>query len=901
MKKIYRQPKRNIKIFVFLIIFFCLMVQTNVYANDQDNRIKLNEKWEYHWGDAPTEGKNIPLLINGQDSKSGWTKLQDTKTSMINSEGNTNLWLKEKLPRGNWTSPCIYFESIYGVNFDIYLNGEKIYSKARTFNVSRTNKILIPIKKDDIGKELYVVVSFNKEQQQEGIAGDVFIGNYDDLMNMYVKKGFLDLVLGGVLIIGALIMLVCSIFLEGETKKNWVILSFIILASGLAMSTIRSDFCIIFPGLERYSDAIFGISLFSSFTLVTYYFKQIFGTGYKNIITILYKFQVIYYAFCLIIIFINNILNDRIDAIFNIFCIEIMSIIAIVVFLTLSLTAIYYSLKGNIEAKIFAFGFLIFTSSVIIDTTMLLFTQQLSLLMWKWGLLAFIISLTSIMGRRFAMNHTEVIAYSKDMEKKIENRTDSINNLLNNAGQGFLYFSEDLIVKPEYSSACIYIFGEKIAGNKISEIMSPNDEGKRSLLEKIFDSTFKEQDIFRRDMIFSLLPNEFFIRKKFIKVEYKIIEKNKDNHSIMMILTDITHSKSMQEQMEKERSILKMVVNIIANYDEFIKCVAAYRKLCKFGIDEILKDNTNFSIAFSSLYRNIHTFKGDFSQFGMGAIVGSLHEFETSLSNLNKKKEEHSLDSLKELVKINDLEQWLEEELNILKGILGEGFFNGSNTIVVENSKLIEIEKHMLSLLSPIEYKALLPYLKRLRYKSLKELLKVNTEYLQNLAQRLDKKVNCEYIEDEVIEVDSEKYHDFIKSLLQVFRNMIDHGIETIEERALNGKDVCGNIKCRVYSENNYNVISISDDGSGISTDILRAKIIEETLYTEEKIKNVSDDELINIIFEQGFSTTENITEISGRGVGLSVVKHELDELNGHIKINTEVGKGTEFKFFIPI
>lgn len=901
MKKIYRMRRGNIKIFVFFTILVCLIGHTNVYANDQDNSVKLNENWEYHWGDSTLDGKNIPFWINGQDSKSGWTELQDTKTCLINSENNTNLWLKEKLPLGNWTNPSIYFESIYGVNFDIYLNGEKIYSKRRTFNVSRTNKLLIPIKKDDIGKELYVKINFNKEQNQEGIAGNVFIGDHNDLMNMYVKKGFLDLILGGVLIIGALIMLVCSIFLDGEIKKNWLILSFIILSAGLTMSTIRSDFCIIFPGIERYSDPIFGISLFSSFTLVTYYFKQIFGAGFKNIISILYKFQIIYYAFCLVIIFINNILNDRIDSIFNILCIEIMSIIAIIVSLTLALTAIYYSLKGNIEAKIFAFGFLIFTSSVIIDTIMLLFTQQVSLLMWKWGLLAFIISLTSIMGRRFAINHTEVIAYSKDMEKKVASRTDSINNLLNNAGQGFLYFSEDLIVKPEYSTACIHIFGEKIAGSKISEIMSPNDEGIRNLLENIFDSTFKEQDTFRRDMIFSLLPNEFLIRNNFIKVEYKIIENNNDNHSIMMILTDITLNKSMETQMEKERNILKMVVNIITNYDEFIQCVAAYRKLCKFGIDEILKDNTTFSIAFSSLYRNIHTFKGDFSQFGMSLVAGRLHDFETSLSSLIKKKEEHSLDSLKELVKLDDLEQWIEEELNILKDILGEGFFDQTNTIVVENSKLIEIENKMLSLLSTYEYKALLPYFKRLRNKSLKELLKVNTEYLQNLAQRINKKINFEYIEDEVIEVDPEKYHDFIKSLQQVFRNMIDHGIETIEERALKGKDICGNIKCRIYSENNYNVISISDDGAGISTDILRTKIIEKALYTEEKINNASDEELINIIYKQGFSTKENITEISGRGVGLSIVKREIDALNGHIKIKTEVGKGTEFKFFIPM
>jgi two-component system chemotaxis sensor kinase CheA len=281
-------------------------------------------------------------------------------------------------------------------------------------------------------------------------------------------------------------------------------------------------------------------------------------------------------------------------------------------------------------------------------------------------------------------------------------------------------------------------------------------------------------------------------------------------------------------------------------------------------------------------------------------IVNKLHELETQLERLRENKGEGPLYSLKKLVNVEELEEWLEEDLNIIENVLGKEFIKRTTRHAIDNQKIIEIENKMISLLSEHEYNILIPFIRRLRYKTVKELLRQYPDYIQNLAVHLNKQVNWVLVEGSDIELDSEKCHDFIKSLIHVFRNMVDHGIETINQRVAKGKEEFGSIKCRVNYQEEYIVISISDDGGGISIEDLKKNIMEKGLLDSEKVNSISKEELINYIFQEGFSTQKDISVISGRGVGLSFVKHEVERLGGFVKVNTEVDKGTEFLFFLP-
>lgn len=136
----------------------------------------------------------------------------------------------------------------------------------------------------------------------------------------------------------------------------------------------------------------------------------------------------------------------------------------------------------------------------------------------------------------------------------------------------------------------------------------------------------------------------------------------------------------------------------------------------------------------------------------------------------------------------------------------------------------------------------------------------------------------------------------FIKSLIHIFRNCVDHGIETMEERFEKDKDEIGTISCSIYEEDENLHIIIADDGRGINIEKLKQKA--ESLGIDTS--SMGRKELLDLIFEDKLSTADKISTISGRGVGMSVVKDELLQLNGKVNITTQEEKGTTFEFVIP-
>ncbi len=130
-------------------------------------------------------------------------------------------------------------------------------------------------------------------------------------------------------------------------------------------------------------------------------------------------------------------------------------------------------------------------------------------------------------------------------------------------------------------------------------------------------------------------------------------------------------------------------------------------------------------------------------------------------------------------------------------------------------------------------------------------------------------------------------------------RNSLDHGIESPADRVAAGKPEEGQILLKASNEGNMIVIEIADDGAGISVDAVKKKAIDRGIIHPSK--NLSDVEAFNLIFEPGFSTAQEITNISGRGVGLDVVRKEMEKLNGSVTVQSSMGKGTKFIIKLPL
>ncbi|MDC7241777.1 MAG: chemotaxis protein CheW [Spirochaetales bacterium] len=169
---------------------------------------------------------------------------------------------------------------------------------------------------------------------------------------------------------------------------------------------------------------------------------------------------------------------------------------------------------------------------------------------------------------------------------------------------------------------------------------------------------------------------------------------------------------------------------------------------------------------------------------------------------------------------------------------------------------------------------------------------------VRDLSKSLNKKIRLT-IEGEDTELDKSVIEELLDPLMHCVRNSLDHGIESPEERLEAGKSEEGQILLKASNEGNMIVIEISDDGAGIDVEKVKAKAIERGVIHPSK--NLSDVEAYNLIFDPGFSTAKEITNISGRGVGLDVVRKEIEKLNGTVTVHSSPGEGSRFTIKLPL
>ncbi|MUU42618.1 chemotaxis histidine kinase/response regulator CheAY2 [Helicobacter pylori] len=171
---------------------------------------------------------------------------------------------------------------------------------------------------------------------------------------------------------------------------------------------------------------------------------------------------------------------------------------------------------------------------------------------------------------------------------------------------------------------------------------------------------------------------------------------------------------------------------------------------------------------------------------------------------------------------------------------------------------------------------------------------------VRDLSRELGKSIEL-IIEGEETELDKSIVEEIGDPLIHIIRNSCDHGIEPLEERRRLDKPETGKVQLSAYNEGNHIVIKISDDGKGLDPVMLKEKAVEKGVISERDAEGMSDREAFNLIFKPGFSTAKVVSNVSGRGVGMDVVKTNIEKLNGIIEIDSEVGVGTTQKLKIPL
>jgi two-component system chemotaxis sensor kinase CheA len=168
-----------------------------------------------------------------------------------------------------------------------------------------------------------------------------------------------------------------------------------------------------------------------------------------------------------------------------------------------------------------------------------------------------------------------------------------------------------------------------------------------------------------------------------------------------------------------------------------------------------------------------------------------------------------------------------------------------------------------------------------------------------DIASKLDKKAELN-VSGEDIFLENQKLDLISDALTHILRNSIDHGIEKMDKRKERQKEEFGTISISTKDVNNIFEILIVDDGNGIDGDRVMNSAVKKGALAKEKADTMNDDEKVNLIFLPNLSTAETVSEVSGRGVGMDVVKSNIEKLGGEIKVSSKLGQGTTFKISFP-
>ena len=171
---------------------------------------------------------------------------------------------------------------------------------------------------------------------------------------------------------------------------------------------------------------------------------------------------------------------------------------------------------------------------------------------------------------------------------------------------------------------------------------------------------------------------------------------------------------------------------------------------------------------------------------------------------------------------------------------------------------------------------------------------------VRDLARQLKKEINLE-LRGEETDLDKNLVEALADPLVHLVRNAVDHGVEMPDQREQNGKARVGTVVLSAEQEGDHILLIIQDDGGGMDADVLRRKAVEKGVMDQDAADRLTENECYNLIFAPGFSTKEQISDVSGRGVGMDVVKTKITQLNGTINIDSEMGKGTSIRIKVPL
>lgn len=525
--------------------------------------------------------------------------------------------------------------------------------------------------------------------------------------------------------------------------------------------------------------------------------------------------------------------------------------------------------------------------------------------------------------------------YTEHLQDIIDEKMRQVKDILNNIDQGLLTVDFEGKVGEEYSLRANDILSvEDVASHDIYELLKLDSKAKKSF-DVWIDLIQKKQEKQRWQKLEKLAPvhsMEFEIAhdgdddadSKFITVSYqKVFDKDGRFTKLMLLTKDETEKRKKEEMMEQERlrheNEMKTILGIantpenemsdfIEDSDKRIKTIKGELIAHLEGVKQQREEHPSPEFEYhvsneqiEALYRDIHTLKGNGGSYGFDLLSQYAHKAEDALEELRSPLNSRRSDSIEEmlnyvlLMEENFIE--IQEKMKLIYGSDETVFCRIPMERVEYVQKVAVAVEEMFK-----DNTVVHDLVKATEVLSWEALKTVGRKY-QKIAQKAASTVNKEIefvINDGNKLVPADIFEGVDEALLHIVRNAVAHGIESDEDRAELEKGI-GIVTLDVDYNEERKLVSVSDNGRGINKEVILSKAVEKGIISEAEGSNLSDEDVYAFLFHSGFSTADSLTEVAGRGVGLDVVKENIEKLGGTIDIKSEVGVGTTMAITLPL
>lgn len=460
------------------------------------------------------------------------------------------------------------------------------------------------------------------------------------------------------------------------------------------------------------------------------------------------------------------------------------------------------------------------------------------------------------------------------LTRTLEAERDEMAAMKDNLKTGLFLINRDYIIQPQYSRAMDDIFAETDLGGKSfldllsSSIQEKEKETLRDYFTMVFNRSYDAQMLEDINPLYQLEYTANSTKEeKFLRCSFVPIDRDDGNVYILGTVEDLTREVELRRQLDEEENRrqdqMRAMFEVIHVEPRVLNDFIVDTEYEFSRINELLKDKTNAaSLVVNEIYQGVHAIKSNAIILGLESFAGKVHALEDEIREIRDHVDVSFQEILHVTVELEKIMKLKDGFKDVIAKIMA---FNASEGRLKEEQVLIKTLERVVEKAGSDSGK-----------KASLVVKKIDSHALENGPRRVMKEV-----------------------LMQLVRNAMYHGIETPEERISCGKNECGSIVLSVELLNDKIVLQLSDDGKGLDFGRIHQKAREKALIPETTSVN-DRNTLLQMLFSAGFSTADKANMHAGRGIGLNLVRDRVKECHGSIKLQSDDGKGTTFRIYLP-